>query len=98
MKKCTFITKQYYSNCLVEAIKAKLKNKSVKIFFCKPQTINSFQLCHFMWTDGKADYDFSDKGIEDLPWYRSFWFKGAIRKFDLGFASRYSMQRNRKKG
>jgi len=47
-----------------------------------------------MWTDGKADYDFSDNEADGLPWYKCFWFKGAIRKFDLGFATRYSAYRN----
>ena len=49
---------------------------------------------HFMWSDGKADYDFSDLHDGEMPWYQDFIFKGAIRKFDLGFAKRYTRYRN----
>lgn len=43
-------------------------------------------MMHFMWSDGTADYDFSDNEVEGLPWYKCFWFKGAIRQFEPGFA------------
>lgn len=85
---------------MVEALKAKIKNPKVKIYFCKPRITENqnFQSFHFMWSDGKADYDFSD--LEDLPSDRCFinyiLFKGVIRKFDLGFAERYCKYRNRK--
>lgn len=92
-----FITEKFWSNCLVEAIKARLRDKDVRIYFCKPQFTKNrkFQMAHFMWTDGKADYDFSDDDRDRLPWYKSFWFDGAIRQFDYGFAKRYSEYRNR---
>ena len=94
MKK--FITDQYYSNCFVEALKAKSHNPNVQIFFCKPRITENghFQMMHFMWSDEKADYDFSDNEEDGLPWYRCFWFKGAIRQFEVGFAKRYSEYRN----
>lgn len=100
MSKDTLITKQYYSNCFIESVKAKIKNWNNKIFFCKPRITENgnFQMCHFMWTDGKADYDFSNNETNGLSWYKCFWFKGAIRKFDLGFAARYSAYRNKKRG
>ena len=96
MKNGTFITEQFRSHCLVEAVKAKLRDKNVKIYFCKPRITENghFQMAHFMWTDGKEDYDFSDDNGGGLPWYKCFWFKGAIRKFDHGFARRYSECRN----
>lgn len=93
-----FITHKYYSNCLIEAIKAKIKNHRVKIYFCKPRIAKNghLQMCHFMWSDGLADFDFADDGSTELPWYRSFWFKGAVRKFALGFAAWYTTYRNEK--
>lgn len=90
------VSKEYYSNCMIEAIKAKLKNRKVKIFFCKPRKTENgnFQMCHFMWSDGKADYDFSDMSESGLPPYKNLFFKGTVRKFDLGFAERYCKYRN----
>lgn len=49
---------------------------------------------HFMWSDGIADYDFSDLNDEEMPWYKDFIFKGYLRKFKRGFAKRYSTYRN----
>lgn len=91
-----FITGKFWSNCLVEAVKAKLRNKNVKVYFCKPRITENgnFQMAHFMWEDDVASYDFSDDERDGLPWYRCFWFKGAIRKFDRTFARRYSEYRN----
>lgn len=91
-----FITEQYRSNCLMEALKAKLRNRNVKIYFCKPRITENgnFQMMHFMWSDGVADYDFSDNEEDGLPWYKCFWFTGAIRQFELGFAKKYSEYRN----
>jgi hypothetical protein len=94
-----FITRQYYSNCMIEALKAKIRNRRVKIYFCKPRITENgnFQMCHFMWSDGTADFDFSDDESTGLPWYKCFWFKGAVRQFELGFAARYSTYRNKKR-
>lgn len=93
MIKYNFITNFYYSNCLIEALKAKIKNKSIKIYYCKP-SLKKHQMAHFMWTDGIQDYDFSDKESDHLSWYNCLWFKGAIRSFPLGFAKKYSQLRN----
>lgn len=102
MKKQSYkiISKEYCSNCMIEALKAKIRNPNVKIYFCKPRITENghFQMFHFMWTDGKADYDFSDLEENGLPPYRNFLFKGVIRKFELGFAERYCKYRNGKCG
>lgn len=94
-----YITGEYKSNCFFEAIKAKLKNpKEVIIYFCKPRITENgnFQWMHFMWSDMKGDYDFSDDENTALKWYKCFWFSGRIRKFRRGFAKRYSRYRNKK--
>lgn len=98
MRKFQVVSKEYYSNCMVEAIKAKMRNPQIKLYFCKPRMTENrnFQMFHFMWSDGKADYDFSDLKENELPPYRNLIFKGVIRKFDLGFAERYSIYRNAK--
>ena len=99
MQKYEIISDEYYSNCMIEALKAKIKNRNVKIYFCKPRITENghFQMGHFMWSDGKADYDFSDFEENGLPPYRTLIFKGAIRKFEHGFAEKYSKYRNGKR-
>lgn len=84
---------------MIEALKAKIRNHKVKIYFCKPRTTENgrFQMFHFMWSDGNADYDFSDLCENERPWYKDFIFKGVIRKFDLGFADRYTKYRNKRR-
>lgn len=87
----------YYSNCLIEALKAKIHNPKVKIYFCKPRIVNgNFQTFHFMWSDSDADYDFSDMHRGEMKWYKYFIFRGSIRKFNKGFAKKYSRYRNKK--
>ena len=84
----------FYSNCFIETMKAKLKDpKNIKITIVpKSEKGNP----HFLWSDGKHDYDF---GIEEhLPWYRIFWFKGHIRQRALGFNEKYKAQMKIKRG
>lgn len=82
------ITNDYYSNCLIEAIKAKFKNpKNIKITICLPW-FNEVFCPHFMWTDGLFDYDF---GIEEwMPMIAAYTIhKGHIRKREKGFIEKY---------
>lgn len=99
MQRYEIVSKAYYSNCLIEAIKAKLHNSDIKIYFCKPRITENghFQMCHFMWSDGKADYDFSDLDNVERSLYRDLFFKGVVRKFHVGFAKSYSEYRNKNK-
>mgnify|MGYP005767095031 CR=1 FL=1 len=76
---------EFYSNCLVEALKAKIKNpKNVKLTYvrCKGDIIP-----HFLWSDGVNDYDFGmvKTNPKTVKWYNEIWFKGEIRKRHLGF-------------
>jgi hypothetical protein len=72
---------EYYSNCLIEALKAKIKwGKQVKIIYI-PSWKNEVFCPHFMWhdltndtiKDFHAEYGYVEK------WYNLFWFKGHIR-------------------
>lgn len=45
------ISKDFYSNCLLEALKAKLKNPKVKITYISPFA-NEVFCPHFLWSDG----------------------------------------------
>lgn len=97
MGKYKIVSPEYISNCLIEAMKAKLRSpKTVKLSFLKPfkRCDGKWQMFHFMWTDGKADYDFSDLGDGELPFYKCILFKGVVRKFPLGFIAEYIVYRD----
>lgn len=77
----------FHSNCLLEAIKAKLKNpKKVRILRI-PARLNAVPCSHFMWTDGKKEYDFGKLG--HISWYQYPWHTGRIRTHRLGCYDRY---------
>ena len=54
-------------------------------------------MLHFMWSDGEADYDFSDLDNTEHSFYKDLFFKGVIRRYHIGFAKKYSQYRNNKK-
>ena len=71
----------FHSNCLVEAIKAKIKNPSIKLLFISAHR-NEVFFPHVMWTDGIVEHDF---GIEQyIPPLKRFWYKGYIRTHKIG--------------
>ena len=75
----------FYSNCTVEAIKAKIRHPlKTKITIVKRSEAG----CpHFLWSDGESDYDF---GVEKhLVGFEKLWFSGYIRKRNLGFNAKY---------
>lgn len=83
------LSKEYYSNCLIEALKAKIKHPfKVRIIYIPPK-LNESRCPHFMWTDGKFDYDF---GTDDYL-KCVLVFKGRIRARALGFAKAYKQKR-----
>lgn len=95
---CEIISKLYYSNCLIEAIRAKIKNPKVRLYFCLPYRMPSGQIrsSHVVWDDGKFSYDFSDQNWSDTgKFWQYFWYKGCIRRWSLDFAKSFSIRRNR---
>ena len=83
-------SKTFYSNCLFEAIKAKMNNFNVKITYIPPKYSESYRFIpHFMWSDGVNDYDFMYDEGEYVKWYKILKFKGKIVKHDLGENDRY---------
>lgn len=90
------ISEDYVSNCLVEALRAKLKDwKHVKIIYVSPFR-NEVFCPHFMWTDGKFDYDFGNEGVKVGMFQNWTFHKGHIRKRLLGFNQKYkNMCKNR---
>lgn len=78
-------TESFYSNCFIEAMKAKLKHP----FKTKLTIVRRSEAgCpHFLWSDGQYDYDF---GVErQLECRERLWFEGHIRQRALGFNEKY---------
>lgn len=70
----------YWSNCLIEALRAKIKyGKHVRLIFIKPW-VNEIFCPHFMWHDLRDGniYDFHCPKMLDSKW-GEVWFKGYIR-------------------
>lgn len=83
------ISKDYYSNCLIEAIKAKIKNpKKIKITVCMPWE-NEVFCPHILWSDGIYDYDFGNEGMGDQGLFNWTLHKGHIRQRELGYNQKY---------
>lgn len=81
----------FYSNCMIEALKAKLKDwNNIKITYI-PAKYNEILCPHFLWSDGKYDYDFGTNKY--LKWYERIWFYGEIRKRNLGWNERWKQYR-----
>lgn len=92
------ITNFYYSNCWIEAIKAKLKNPSIKLYVCNPYKglSGDIRSGHVMWEDENYSYDFSDENWDDFgKFWQYFWYRGCIRQWPKNFAKEFSEKRNR---
>jgi hypothetical protein len=63
----------FYSNCLIEAIKAKLRNPKVKI---QRYRMKWTRIPHFTWRNGGYDYDFGAN--ESIP--SKLFFRGYLRR------------------
>ena len=87
--KFEIISKDYYSNCLIEAVKAKLKNwKQIKITYVSP-FYNEVFCPHILWSDGEYDYDFGNEGKGDQGVLNWTLHEGHIRKRQLGYNQKY---------
>lgn len=78
--------KEYYSNCLIEAIKAKIRNPKVKLMYV-PMFLNDVYCPHMTWLDDEGEHDFHCKG--HLSWYKLIWYKGYIRTVHRGSYKAY---------
>lgn len=83
----------FYSNCAAEALKRKIADpKGIKITIVWKSEAG----CpHFLWSDGKNDYGFEVE--RHLRWWEIFWFKGSIRKRNLGFNEKYRKRMNERR-
>lgn len=89
MSQFKIVSKDYYSNCLIEAIKAKLKDwKHIKITYVSPFD-NEVFCPHILWSDGRYDYDFGNEGKGDQGLANWTLHKGHIRQRELGYNEKY---------
>lgn len=72
---------EFYSNCFIEMVKAKLRNPAVKVMFL-PAFLNECSCPHWMWLDEEGEHDFHFKG--QLPWWKWIWHRGYIRTVHRG--------------
>lgn len=82
MEKSTVISKDFFSNCLIEAVKAKLKDwKNVKIIFI-PKKYNSSNTCHFLWKNNTTTdvFEFVSDKEKHNTIFSAFFEKGHIIK------------------
>lgn len=82
-------SEEFYSNCFIEAAKAKLKNKDIKLMYI-PAFLNEVMCPHWMWSDESSEHDFWHEG--KIPWYKWFWHKGMIRTLKKGCYKKYIEQ------
>ena len=75
----------YWSNCIIEAIRAKRRDPSVRFIMIWPWQ-NEVWCPHLMWTNGVFEYDFHATNVPMLGW---IWYKGHIRVKPVGWASSY---------
>lgn len=90
------VTKYFYSNCFIEAMKAKLLHPfKVKITYIRPKYGESFLFVPcFLWSNGTCDFDFGVNSY--LKPKQVFFFRGCIRMHPLGYNKEYKAQRIKK--
>ena len=87
-EKFKIVSNDYYSNCLIESIKAKIKNPKIKITIVMPWD-NEVFCPHILWSDGINDYDFGSEGQGNQGIKNWTIHKGHIRQRELGFNDKY---------
>lgn len=75
----------FWSNCFLEAAKAKIRHPFKVKVTVVPRS--EARCPHFLWSDGRYDYDF---GVERrLVGAQILLFRGYIRRRGLGFNQKY---------
>lgn len=75
------------SNCLIEALKARMSNPNVTIFRV-PRVMSKIR--HYMWFDGKDYAHFALTGT--YKWYKALWFEGHFKKINEVVFNRFALQ------
>lgn len=70
-----------YSNCLFEALKAKIKDPKNVYIFRVPKRFGG-GATHFMWYDGKKYYHSVMTNKTNIKWYKKLWHTQVIKSID----------------
>jgi len=72
--------KSYYSNCLIEAIKAKYRIKNIIIYANYEK--DRFNIPHFYWKDINNNLFYHFTALDpNLPAYKQLWFEGKVVRY-----------------
>lgn len=80
MEKSVVVSKDFYSNCLIEAVKAKLINWKTTKFIFIPKKYNTSGTCHFIWKNLNTNelYEFVSLKEGRVNLLRALFEKGHI--------------------
>ncbi len=81
----TIIKGPFWSNCLIEAVKAKIRHPFRVSVTIAPRSEAGCP--HFLWSNGKSDFDFGTE--QRLTGAQILLFRGYIRRYELGFNQEY---------
>lgn len=68
----------YYSNCILEALKAKFEKMDRKVYFLLGY-VDNVPIPHMFWEEDGYYYNFYAPG--DVHLYNVLWHKGCIQRF-----------------
>ena len=72
----------FYSNCLLEAIRAKRRKPAVR-WHWMPIRYNRSRWPHVLWEEDGYIYHFQCAAKGRTPWWKRFWFKGYLKRYNL---------------
>lgn len=84
-----------FSNCLLEAIKAKIENPSLEIKLIPP-SLNQGRI-HFYWTDGRTIWHYNNKCERKNPFARIL-FNGILKECGSTFFESLMLHKMYEKG
>ena len=74
------ISKDFYSNCFIEAIKAKIMNWKKHRVLCIPKRINHESNCHYVWIDKETEKIYEFVSDKQLNFFETLFYKGHIQE------------------
>ena len=86
----------YYSNCLLEAVRAKLRDRTVR-WIWMPLRYNPAHWPHVLWQEGEDVVHFQCvSGTQ--PWWKRFWFKGKLKRYGRAAFDRMMSRKGKRYG
>ena len=86
----------FYSNCLIEAVRAKCRNRAVR-WIWMPLRYNPSLWPHVLWQEGNCVVHFRCMS-GTLPWWKRFWFKGYLKRYSRAAFDRIMEKKQKRYG